>query len=925
MKRYLLAGAAVVAAVVLVWWLRSGSSDDAKPDKPDKPDKQAHKDDGPKKPARDGKRDDTRGGDGEMQVLVDDDPKGDLRLEGIVFGADDAPVEGATVSLAANPPRKTTTQKDGTFAFDNLVARPYTLVARAPSSDRGKGGVAGPVTARLTAKSDPVQMHLRPASSLKVTVTATNGKPVEGATVELRGIDDQREDTKTGGIATFDAVVPGQYQLAGWATGMAHSSQFLSVGAGENQAHLVLQPGAPVDGVVVNAQGQPVKGARVVYSGASNWSNQGSRRHDAVVTTDKGEFHFDALPAGTFRFLATHDDLAPGSSAPITLDGQTAKTGVTVTLPDGATVSGTVVDASHQPVAGARIRVGVASRNAIFEPPRQAYSDEKGKFEIHGIARREHVAVAIHESGASKDVPVDASKGDVSGIELVLEVNGVIAGTVVDPSGQPLEGVQVQAGPNFRDSRGTGDFQQWRLRGFPEDLTDAGGHFQLSGLAPGSYNVTATRSQALSRGRRGAGEGTVATAGTRDLKIVLQPEGGVKGKLQMADGSVPAMFTVSVGMTQQSFGGGDGSFEIDSLAPQKYTLDIRGAQFQAKSVDVTIDPSKTADLGTISVSPGRTIGGIVMADGQPVPNADVFAGRVIFGNGTSNSAQFGPMGQSTKQTTTGPDGTFSLSGFSDGDITIVAEQGDIGRSKAIRLPTVAPGQTELTLELQKFGALSGVLRQGGKPAEGVFVSAQSTTTPGALYNVASGPDGTYRFDRLAPDTYKVSATLGMPMMGMRFYSQQIDVPSGKEVTVDLTADGGSVTLNVTAVPKSGTLGVASVWLPSGTVTATTANDLALKLAALGQSTSQWVIIRSGEPAEMKELTPGTYSACVVPFPAEVKGMGAMSYSEKHGDTLKAFCQAVTVAASPATQSVSVSVELPPFVPDGGGSGSATQK
>ena len=209
----------------------------------------------------------------------------------------------------------------------------------------------------------------------------------------------------------------------------------------------------------------------------------------------------------------------------------------------------------------------------------------------------------------------------------------------------------------------------------------------------------------------------------------------------------------------------------------------------------------------------------MLADGKPVPGATVYAGRMIFGNGTSNAAQFGPMGQGTKQTTTDADGAFALSGFGDGDVTIVAEHPDIGRSKALRLPADMPGQTELTLELAKFGALSGVLRQGGKPAEGVFVSCQSTTTPGALYSVASGPDGAYRFDKLAPDIYKVSATLGMPMMGMQFYSKQIEVPSGKEVTIDLAVEPGAVTLDVTARATNGTFGVGNAWLASGVIAA----------------------------------------------------------------------------------------------------------
>src|SRR5262245_14877206 len=91
-----------------------------------------------------------RGETAPLAVLVDDDPRGDLRLEGQVVDADDHPVGGATVVLGSNPPRTATSEADGSFSFDNLVGRPYTLIARAPQ------GIAGPVTARLTKKSDPV-------------------------------------------------------------------------------------------------------------------------------------------------------------------------------------------------------------------------------------------------------------------------------------------------------------------------------------------------------------------------------------------------------------------------------------------------------------------------------------------------------------------------------------------------------------------------------------------------------------------------------------------------------------------------------------------------------------------------------------------------------------------------------------------------
>ena len=414
-----------------------------------------------------------------MPVLIDDDPTGTLRLEGQVVDSDEHPVAGAVVTLSSNPPRTATTEADGRFAFDALVGRPYTLIARAAR------GIAGPVTARLTAKSDPVVLHLRAAAKVTITVEGTDHKPIDGATVELRGADHQQELTKAG-IATF-AAVPGGYQIAAWTETLAHTTTWIQVGAGEITATLVLGAGAPVSGRVVDDRGAPVAGARVTYHGASDWNQQADARYDGVLTSTDGAFRFAALPAGSFRFAAAKTELAPGVSGLITLDGKTERNGVTIAVAAGAAVRGRVVDTSKQPVVGARVRVGISSkRGMIFESPRQVYSDAKGAFEIKGLAHRELAAVAMHETGASQTQQLDTTHGDVGDITLVIDVTGTIAGIVVDSTGQPIEGAQVSAGPDFRDPNAMSDFTQFRLRGFPQELTDATGKFALTGLAPGA-------------------------------------------------------------------------------------------------------------------------------------------------------------------------------------------------------------------------------------------------------------------------------------------------------------------------------------------------------------------------------------------------------------------------------------------------------
>src|SRR5213078_3072381 len=118
----------------------------------------------------------------------------------------------------------------------------------------------------------------------------------------------------------------------------------------------------------------------------------------------------------------------------------------------------------------------------------------------------------------------------------------------------------------------------------------------------------------------------------------------------------------------QSFLGGGGAFALDGIAPGTYQLAVRGPSFQNTAVEVEITSSRTADAGTITVVKGRSIGGVVVADGQPVPDATVYAGRMILGNGSTSAAPGGASGPlaaqfggGTKTTTTDAAGAFSLS------------------------------------------------------------------------------------------------------------------------------------------------------------------------------------------------------------------------------------------------------------------------
>jgi hypothetical protein len=249
------------------------------------------------------------------------------------------------------------------------------------------------------------------------------------------------------------------YQLAAWADGTARAYLSIDVGRGDNAAQLVLLSGAAATGRVVDERGRGVAGARLVLRGASEWQPQADERWDAVMTAGDGGFRFDTIPAGSFRFVATHPESAPGASPLITFDGVTPRDGVVITLTAGAVVRGRVVDGQQRPVASARVRItGLPGASAIAgAAPWQAYSNAGGAFEVRGLPRRELSVVARHDVGASQPVKVDTARGDVSNVTLTLDVTGVIAGTVVDPQNKPV-------GRCARDDRPGGRGGRWARR-----------------------------------------------------------------------------------------------------------------------------------------------------------------------------------------------------------------------------------------------------------------------------------------------------------------------------------------------------------------------------------------------------------------------------------------------------------------------------
>jgi RNA polymerase sigma-70 factor (ECF subfamily) len=837
-------------------------------------------------------------------IAHDDDPKGTFRLEGQVIDEKDQAVANATVAIDANPSRTVETDAGGNFVFEGLIARDYRV--EATGSVGGVHGYAGPTRLRLTEKPEPVTLRMREGGVVEVVVSASDGSVIKGASVELRSTLTWKGSTDDKGIATLRGVGAAWAPLVANADGFAPAAMMLSTSgspAAPSRVSLTLAKGAMLSGKVIDDTGKPIGGARVVATAASEPLPVVDPRRDGVETKPDGTFALPVIAAGTWRVTATHGTYAPTTSAPITVDGANAKTGVSLVLSAGATIEGIVQDKSGAPVAAADVRV-VVRGTTFWRAQRKAFTAPDGTFSIAGLPRRAVDVVASAPAGSSAIMPVDLAAKPKQQLTIKLDVAGTIAGTVVDSTGQGIGDAQVIAEPAWNG--GVADQQAWIVRGIQEAVTDQGGAFRFDGLPDGTYRLRAARP--------GAAESALELAraleskpGDTKARIVLPADGVVTGKVALPDGTAPTSFTVSIGGTYPvPFATADGSFSIPTVAGT-HTIVVDGRRFlAAKAKDVTVAEGTPTDVGTITVQNGRSVSGRVLDENRvPVANAKVAAGKLLTGGGAE--LYIADESIDAKDTTTDDSGYFRIEGFPPNAITIVAGKDKL-RSPSIRLPA-SPDSATIELTLAATAGLDGTITRDGKPLADTIVIANPVGATASNFFVQTGPDGTFALDALAPGPYVV-----YPMIGgggprpKDMYALRVEVAAiGRtKTTIDATPGTSTVTIDV-KTEDGKPAPMAMVFLVAMALDVATAGQLRdLDQVATNTKEPLAIYMRGamGGPAEVTTARAGAHSACAMPPPTS--------------PVTDVRCVAVKVAGAKVSASITV-----PATWYGGGAGSAS--
>jgi hypothetical protein len=163
--------------------------------------------------------------------------------------------------------------------------------------------IADPVPAR--AGESGVRLVLSPARTISGRVIDETGGDPDPLKVEAWPVDGSSEfvvrgDVRRDGFFETGAIGGGRYRIVVRADGEdARVGVSAPIEAGTRDVRIPVRAGETIAGVVRDAAGEPVEGARVALRGSFTY------RH--VLTPHEGAFAFRGLPPGRYRLRASVD------------------------------------------------------------------------------------------------------------------------------------------------------------------------------------------------------------------------------------------------------------------------------------------------------------------------------------------------------------------------------------------------------------------------------------------------------------------------------------------------------------------------------------------------------------------------------------------------------------------------------------------
>lgn len=358
-------------------------------------------------------------------------------IRGRILDADGNPVDGAAVRLVSIAApyavvADTATDASGTFGFGEPP--PSVTRLRIVADHDPEGVVTSAELRRVEGEATEVTLVLSPAA-VRGTVVDEKDHPVAGVSLSLEGVP-----WKTPGAISDDAgafrlpVVPYEATTV-VAVAPGYRTARADLGQRQDKPEVVVQvrleAGAPIDGQVLDPDGNAARARVVACEGSASESRTASR--------EDGSFTLPASTTGC-AVRAQADEFGPSDAAVVPAAGR-----LTLRLRPGGAISGRVVDDRGRAVES--FAVGIESYSGHRSPGgAKKFDDVQGAFTLERLPPGSYVLTATAQGKPPTRSESIEVRGGVttSGVRIVLPQGGSVMGHVVDDHGAPLQGAQLR-------------------------------------------------------------------------------------------------------------------------------------------------------------------------------------------------------------------------------------------------------------------------------------------------------------------------------------------------------------------------------------------------------------------------------------------------------------------------------------------------
>jgi hypothetical protein len=246
---------------------------------------------------------------------------------------------------------------------------------------------------------------------------------------------------------------------------------------------------------------------------------------------------------------------------------------------------------------------------------------------------------------------------------------------------------------------------------------------------------------------------------------------------------------------------------------------------------------------------------------------------------------------------------------------MAADHDAVGRSRAFDVPA---GTTDLdiTLALKVPGAVQGFVRRSAG-YEDLFVQLRPVDAGNAQWTIAAGPDGSFRFDRVAPGAYMIwaGAERGTRLGGSDGAGRRGEVRSGQVLEVDIDLDPGTIDVVLRLGGDLVQYGYGVICRDvSGTLRDARPKNIdearRLLLSTDSADVREGMIV-DDRRIQFDQVKPGEYIACIAPLRGDPDDPSVVAEMQQKLVDWPIECASATIAPSPTSQEITVTVRTGP--------------